>query len=35
MTRDWSRINLNVSVAYEEDLGHVFQVINQVCLVMR
>jgi len=31
LTRDWSRINLNVSVAYKENLGRVFQVINQVC----
>lgn len=31
MTRDWSRINLNVSVAYKENLGRVFEVINEVC----
>lgn len=31
MTRDWSRINLNISVAYKENLGQVFQVINQLC----
>lgn len=31
MTRDWSRINLNVSVAYKEDLSRVFEVINEVC----
>ncbi len=30
MTRDWSRINLNVSVAYKENLARVFQVINEV-----
>ena len=30
MTRDWSRINLNVSVAYKENLTRVFQVINEV-----
>lgn len=30
MTRDWSRINLNVGVAYKEDLGRVFEVINEV-----
>jgi len=31
MTRDWSRINLNISVAYKENLSRVFQVINEVC----
>ena len=31
MTRDWGRINLNVSVAYKEDLGRVFQVTNEIC----
>ncbi|MDY6917364.1 MAG: mechanosensitive ion channel family protein [Chloroflexota bacterium] len=31
MTRDWARINLNVSVAYKEDLSRVFEVINEVC----
>lgn len=31
MTRDWSRINLNVSVAYKEDLDRVIDVINDVC----
>jgi len=31
MTRDWARINLNVSVAYKENLGRVFEVINEVC----
>jgi moderate conductance mechanosensitive channel len=30
MTRDWSRINMNVSVAYKENLTHVFQVLNEV-----
>lgn len=30
MTRDWSRVNLNVSVAYKEDLARVFQVIDDV-----
>ncbi len=30
MTRDWSRINLNVGVAYKENLGRVFEVINEV-----
>jgi small-conductance mechanosensitive channel len=31
MTRDFSRINLNVTVAYEEDLGRVIKVINEEC----
>lgn len=30
MTRDWSRINLNVSVAYKENLTRVFEVVNEV-----
>ena len=30
MTRDVARINLNVSVAYKENLDHVFKVINEV-----
>jgi small-conductance mechanosensitive channel len=30
LTRDWSRINLNVSVAYGENLSKVFRVINEV-----
>lgn len=35
MTRDWSRINLNVSVAYKEDLDRVFRVINDVCQCLK
>jgi len=31
LTRDWARINLNVSVAYKENLSRVFGVINEVC----
>jgi small conductance mechanosensitive channel len=31
MTRDWSRVNLNVAVGYGEDLERVFGVINEVC----
>ncbi len=31
LTRDWARINLNVSVAYKENINHVFGVINKVC----
>lgn len=30
MTRDWSRINLNVSVAYGTDLNAAFAIINEV-----
>ena len=30
MTRDWSRINLNVEVAYGEDLDRVIEVIDEV-----
>ncbi len=30
MTRDWSRINMNVTVAYKENITRVFEVINQV-----
>ena len=29
-TREWSRVNLNVSVGYREDLDHVISVINRV-----
>jgi len=29
-TRDWSRVNLNIPVAYGEDLDHVFEVLNRV-----
>jgi len=31
LTRDWARINMNVAVAYKEDLGRTFHVINGVC----
>jgi len=30
MTRDWSRVNLDVTVAYKENLNNVIQVINEV-----
>jgi len=30
LTQEWSRVNLNVSVAYGEDLDRVFEVINCV-----
>ncbi len=29
-TRDWARVNLNISVGYGEDLDHVMAVINKV-----
>ena len=35
MTRDFARINLDVSVAYKENLDRVFQVINDVCKVFK
>lgn len=31
MTADFSRINLDVGVAYEEDINHVIEVTNEVC----
>jgi small conductance mechanosensitive channel len=30
MTRDWSRVNLDVTVAYKEKLDNVIQVINEI-----
>jgi len=33
-TREWSRVNLNVSVAYGTDLDHAIAVINRVCAKM-
>ncbi len=33
-TREWSRVNLNVSVAYGTDLDHAITVINRVCAEM-
>jgi small conductance mechanosensitive channel len=30
-TKDYSRVNMNISVAYGEDLDHVIEVINRVC----
>ncbi|MBC8317117.1 MAG: mechanosensitive ion channel family protein [Desulfobulbaceae bacterium] len=30
-TRDWARINLYVTVAYKEDISHVYQILNSVC----
>ena len=33
-TREWSRVNLNISVAYGEDLDHAISVINRVCAEM-
>jgi small-conductance mechanosensitive channel len=31
MTRDWARINLDISVGYGENLDRVFEVANDVC----
>ncbi len=31
LTKGYSRVNLNVSVAYNENIDHVIQVINRVC----
>ncbi len=31
MARDWASINLNITVAYKENLDHVIEVINDVC----
>jgi len=33
-TKKYSRVNLNISVAYGEDLDHVIEVINRVCKEM-
>ena len=30
MTRDWSRVNLDITVAYKENLDNVFNIINEV-----
>ena len=35
MTRDWARVNLDISVGYGEDLGRVFEVINDVCTQLK
>ncbi len=34
-TRDWARINLYVTVAYKEDISHVYQIIDSVCLELK
>jgi len=34
LTKGYSRVNLNISVAYAEDLDHVIEVINRVCKEM-
>ncbi len=33
-TKEYSRVNLNISVAYSEDLDHVIEVTNRVCKEM-
>ena len=35
LTRDWARINLNVPVAYREDLDDVIRIIDEVCQEMK
>lgn len=32
MAREWARINLDISVGYNENLDKVFQVLNDVCM---
>lgn len=34
-TRDWARINLIVTVAYKEDIDHVYKVIDKICQDMK
>jgi len=34
LTKGYSRVNLNIPVAYKEDLDHVIEVINRVCKEM-
>lgn len=34
LTKEWSRVNLNITVAYNTDLDHATEVINQVCREM-
>jgi len=29
-TKEWARVNMNISVGYGEDLGHVIEIINRV-----
>lgn len=31
LTKEWSRVNLDISVSYKEDLDRVIEVINRVC----
>ena len=33
-TREWARVNLNISVSYGTDLDHAISVINRVCAEM-
>ena len=33
-TKDWGRVNLNIPVAYGEDLDHAIEVLNRVCQEM-
>jgi small-conductance mechanosensitive channel len=34
LTKEYSRVNMNISVAYNEDLDRVIEVINRVCAKM-
>ena len=34
MTKEWARVNLDIPVAYSEDLDHAIEVINRVCREM-
>ncbi len=34
LTKDFSRVNLNISVSYDTDLDHAIEVANQVCREM-
>ena len=31
MARDWARINLNIGVAYKEDVNKVWSLVNDIC----
>jgi small-conductance mechanosensitive channel len=34
LTKEYSRVNLNISVSYREDLDRVIEVINRICTAM-
>ena len=33
--REWARINLNITVAYKENLSHVWQLVDAICQELR